>query len=151
MWSVHTHTSSRRETERAQEEAALLATDQRLRRWGNIFSTPKLRKRRRHLFFELRCAGPNRFKAVKNAAQSPGSFSRSEFLEREAEPQTVEQCAPHAAVAALRESGAFHNARANAGFDVPFGDSVCFDGVSGFLQALPLCPPVRTAGHRPNR
>ena len=40
----------------------------------------------------------------------------------------------HAIAASLvRESGAFHGVRANAGFGVPLEDSVCFD-VSGFLQ-----------------
>ena len=78
-------------------------------------------------FFELCCAGPNKFKAAKNAAHAPGSFSQPEFLKMGAEPQTVKQSALHAVAASLvRESGALHSARANAGFDVPLGDSVLF-------------------------
>ena len=56
------------------------------------------------------------------------------------------QCALHAVAASLvRESGALHGARANAGFDVDLEDS-CLDGVSGNLQvgagATPsLCVP----------
>ena len=47
----------------------------------------------------------------------------------------MKQCALHAVAASLvRESGALHGARANAGFDVPLVDSVCLDGVPGFLQ-----------------
>ena len=86
-------------------------------------------------FFQLCCAGPNRFKAAKNAAHTPGSFSRPEFLKKGAEPQTVKQCALHAVAASLvLESGALHGARANAGFDLPLDDYVCLDGVSGILQ-----------------
>ena len=49
----------------------------------------------------------------------------------------MKQCALHAVAASLvRESGALHGARANAGFDVPLEDSVCLDGVSGILQVL---------------
>ena len=85
-------------------------------------------------FFQLCCAGPNRFKAAKNAVHTPGSFSRPEFLNKGAEPQIVKQCALHTAAASLvRESGVLHGVRANAGFDVPLEDS-CLDGVSGNLQ-----------------
>ena len=85
-------------------------------------------------FFQLCCAGPNRFKAAKNAAHTPGSFSRPEFLNKGAEPQPVTQCALHTAAALLvRESDVLHGVRANAGFDVPLED-FCLDGVSGNLQ-----------------
>ena len=47
----------------------------------------------------------------------------------------MKQCALHTVAASLvRESGAIHSVRANAGFDVPLEDSVCLDGVSGNLQ-----------------
>ena len=62
---------------------------------------------------------PTGSRQSKNAAQSPGSFSRPEFLEKGAEPQTVEQCASHVVAATLvREFGVPHDARENAGFDV---------------------------------
>ena len=48
-------------------------------------------------------------------------------MNKGAEPQTV-------AASLVRESGALHGVRANAGFDVPLEDSVCLDGVSGSLQ-----------------
>ena len=58
----------------------------------------------------------------------------------------MKQCALHAVAASLvRESGALHGARSNAGFDVPLDDSVCFDGVSGIMQV-----DAGTAGQRPS-
>ena len=46
----------------------------------------------------------------------------------------MKQCALHAVAASLvRESGALHGVRVNAGFDVPL-DSVCLDGVPEILQ-----------------
>ena len=74
-------------------------------------------------FFQFCCAGPNRFKAAKNAAHTPGSFSRPEFLNKGAEPQTVTQCASHtAAVSLVRECDVLHGVRANVGSDVSRGD-----------------------------
>ena len=108
----------------------------KVRSWGNIS--------RQDTLFELCCAGPNRFKAAQNAAHTLGSFSQPEFLKRGADPRTVKQCALHAVAASLvRESGALHGACANAGFDVPLGDSVCFDRVSGFLQVGAGATPSR--------
>ena len=53
-------------------------------------------------FFQLCCAGPNRFKAAKNAAHTPGSFSRPEFLNKGAELQTVTAvCFAYTAAASL--------------------------------------------------
>ena len=93
-------------------------------------------------FFELCCAGPNRCKADKHAAHTPGSFSRPEFLTKGAEPQTVKQCALHAVPASLVR------------FDVPFEYSVCLDDVSGTLQvdagALP-CVGQRDEFHETER
>ena len=92
-----------------------------VRRWCNI-SRRKSSGNDEDTFFELCCAGPNRFKAVKNAAHSPGSFSQPEFLEKGAEPQTVEQCALHAVAATLvPEFGVPHDAREDAGFDSLLG------------------------------
>ena len=92
-----------------------------MRRWGNI-SRRKSSGHEENTFFELCCAGPNSKKAVKNAAQSPGPLSQTEFLDKGAEPQTVEQCASHAVVATLvREFGVPHDARENAAFDVSSG------------------------------
>ena len=47
------------------------------------------------------------------------------------------------AASLVRESGALHGARANAGFDVPLVDSVCLDDVSGFLQVGAGATPSR--------
>ena len=56
----------------------------------------------------------------------------------------MKQCALHAVAASLvRESGALHGVRANAGFDVPLVDSVCLDGVPGFLQVGAGAMPSR--------
>ena len=116
------------------------------RSWSNI-SRRKSSGNEEDIFFELCCAGPNRFKEAKNAVHTPGSFSWPEFLNKGAESQTVKQCALHAVAASLvRESGALHGVRVNAGFDVPLDDSVCLDGVFGILQvdagALPSrCVP----------
>ena len=105
----------------------------KVRSWGNM-SRRKSSGNEEDTFFQLCCAGTNRFKAAQNAVHTPGSFSRPEFLNEGAEPQTVKQCALHTAAASLvRESGVFHGVRANAGFDVPLEDS-CLDGVSGNLQ-----------------
>ena len=56
----------------------------------------------------------------------------------------MKQCVLHAVAASLvRESGALHGARANAGFDVPLEGSVCLDGVSGILQVGAGATPSR--------
>ena len=87
---------------------------------------------------------PTGFKAAQNAVHTPGSFYRPEFLNKGAEPQTVKQCALHAVAALLiRESGALHGARANAGFDVHLEDFVCLGGVSGILQVGAGAAPSR--------
>ena len=115
----------------------------KVRSWGNI-SRRKSSGNEEDTFFQLCCAGPNRFKAAKNAVHTPGSFSRPEFLNKGAEPQTVKQCALHTAAASLvRESGVLHGVRANAGFDVPLEDTVCLDGVSGHLQVDAGVAPSR--------
>ena len=73
-------------------------------------------------FFNFVVQVPNRFKAAKNAAHTPGSFSRPEFLNKGAEPQTVTQCASHtAAVSLVRECDVLHGVRANVGSDVCLG------------------------------
>ena len=70
----------------------------------------------------------------------------------------MKQCALRAVAASLvRESGALHGVRANTGFDVPLGDSVYLDRVSGFLQvgagASPsrCVPPCGQRGQQPKR
>ena len=59
--------------------------------WGNI-SRRKISGNEEDTFFELRFAGPNRFKAAQNATHTPGSFSWPEFSNNGAEPQTATQC-----------------------------------------------------------
>ena len=117
----------------------------KVRSWSNI-SRRKSSGNEEDTFFELCCAGvPTGLRQPKNAVHTPGSFSRPEFLNKGAEPQTVKQCAVHAAAASLvRESGALHGARANAGFDVLLEDS-CLDGVSGNLQVGAGVAPSRCA------
>ena len=78
---------------------------------GVIFRDAKAQETKKTPFLKLCCAGPNRFKAAKNAVHAP------EFFNKGSEPQTVKQCALHAVTASLvRESGALHGARVNAGF-----------------------------------
>ena len=70
-------------------------------------------------FFQPCCAGPNRFKTAKNAAHTPGSFSRPEFLNKGAEPQTVKQYVPYiAAVSLERGCDELHGDRAHVCSDV---------------------------------
>ena len=113
-----------------------------VRSLGNI-SRRKSSGNEEDTFFELCCAGPNRCKSYKDAAHTPGSFSRPEFLTKGAQPQTVKQCALHAVAASLVR------------FDLPFDYSVCcLDDVSGTLQvdagALP-CVGQRDDFHETER
>ena len=77
----------------------------KVRSWRNI-SRRKSSGNEEDILFELCCAGPNRFKATKNAVHTPGSLSQPEFLNKGAEPQTVKQCASHAIAASLVGAGA---------------------------------------------
>ena len=119
----------------------------KVRSWGNISRRKSSGNEEDTFFSTVLCRSQ---KAAKNAVHTPGSFSRPEFLNKGTEPQTVKQCALHTVAASLvRESGALHGVRANAGFDVPLEDSVCLDDVSGNLQLRPpAVSPVRTAGQR---
>ena len=53
----------------------------KVRSWCNI-SRRKSSGNEEDTFFQLCCAGPNMFKAAKNAVHTPGSFSRPEFLNK---------------------------------------------------------------------
>ena len=120
------------------------------RSWGDI-SRRKSSGNEEDTFFQLWCAGPNRFKAAKNAVHTSGSFSRPEFLNKGAEPQTVKQCIFHTAAASLvRESGVLPGVRAGAGFGVPLEDS-CLDGLSGNLQIATGVAPSRCVPQRRQR
>ena len=77
----------------------------KVRSWGKI-SRRKSSGNEEDILFELCCAGPNRFKAAKNAVHTPGSFSRPVFLNKGAEPQTVKQCVSRAVAASLVGAGA---------------------------------------------
>ena len=101
----------------------------KVRSCGNI-SRRKTSGNNEDTFFELCCAGPNIFKAVKNAAHT-GSFSQPEFLKKDAEPQTVKQCALHPVAASVR---VWCPSTVLARL-LPLEDPVCFDGVSGILSA----------------
>ena len=115
---------------------------------GNIYRR-KSSGNEEDTFFQFCCAGPNRFKAAKNAAHTPGSFSRPEFLNKGAEPQTVTQCASHtAAVSLVRECDVLHGVRANVGSDVPLEDA-CL--VSGNLQVGAGVAPSRCVPQRGQR
>ena len=82
------------------DEPALPATeedDAQGTQLEKFFATQKLRKRRRHPFLNCVVQIPTGLRQPKNAVHTLDPFSRPEFLNKGAEPQTVKQCAPKCA------------------------------------------------------
>ena len=93
---------------------------------GVILLDAKAQETKKTPFLNCVVQVPTGLRQTKTLPTPLDLFPGLSFSQKGAEPQTVKQCALHAVAASLvRESGAIHGARANAGFHVPL-DPVCF-------------------------